>query len=332
MTKDVNVIIDIERPAGLTNLGTPLILAQKEGAPSFKLYADMDGVKVDFTEDTDAYKAAYVAFNQGAESTAQVAIATFNADVTAAETLQNYYDEDWYFVVLATGAVIDMIAVSDVVEGKGFKIAGHTVNSIDDLTTLSAKKYKRTFVMMHDKLEQYPHLALIGGHGSKVVGSVTYKFKKLVGVDVAPYDATTINAIHALNGFAYVLKNKVPQTSEGTMLDGEFIDIAHKADWVKVTMENKIANLFVTNDIVGFDDFSGIPQIEGEAITTLETAGKNGIIAKDADGILLYTVTAAPRAESSAEERQARVYNGLSFDFDVRGAIHKTTVRGGMKK
>lgn len=331
--KDVNVIIDIESPARLSDLGTPLILAQKAGAATYKMYADVEAVKVDFATDTDAYKAAYVAFNQGATSPDQVAIATFDGEnVTAAQSLQQYFDEDWYFVALATGAVDDMKLVSDVVEGKGFKIACHSVDSVEDLTTLAAQKYERTFVMVHHDLAQFPHLALVGGHGSKTVGSVTYKFKKLVGVDAAPFDQTKINAIHALNGFVYVVKNKIPQTSEGTVLSGEYIDTMHKSDWVKVTMENKITNLFVTNDIVGFDDFSGIPQIENEAITTLELAGTNGIIAKDADGILQYTVTAGSRLESSAEDRQARHYKGLKFNFEIRGAIHKTTVHGGIKK
>lgn len=328
--KDVKVIINIKKPASLEGLGTPLILAEKVGTSTFKIYGDIDGVKVDFAETTDTYKAAYVAFKQGDTSTAKVAIATYDGtEVTAAQALAEHYDKDWYFVSLATGTVTDFIAISDVVEGEGFKVALHTVDSIEDLTTLSAKKYDRTFTMMHDKLAQYPHLALVGGHGSKPVGSITYKFKKLIGVDPAPYDATQLLAIHALNGFAYVSKGGQYQTSEGTMLSGEYIDVIHGKDWVKVNMENAISYLLANNDKISFDDV-GIPRIEGEARTILEIAGQQGIIALNDAGQPLYTITAKNRAQTNAADRVDRHYKGLSFSLELAGAIHEATVTGEM--
>ena len=328
--KDVNVIINIKKPAALEGLGTPLILAQKEGTSTFKIYGDIDGVKVDFAETTDAYKAAYVAFKQGDTSTSKVAIATYDGtEVTAKQALEQHFDEDWYFVSLATGTVDDMITISDVVEGEGFKVALHTVDSLEDLGALNAKLYERTFVMMHDKLEQYPHLALVGGHGSKTVGSITYKFKRLIGVDPAPYDATTLLAIHTLNGFAYVSKGGQYQTSEGTMLSGEYIDVIHGKDWVKVNMENAIAQLFANNDKISFDDV-GIPRIESEARTILEIAGQQGIIAKDEAGQPLYTIVAKNRAQTNAADRVERHYKGLSFSLELAGAIHEATVTGEM--
>ena len=327
--KDVTVIINIKKPAALEGLGTPLILVQKAGASTFKTYGDLAGVETDFSNSSDAYKAAQVAFKQGDTSTAKVAIATYGEGVSAAQALAKYYDEDWYFVSLATGTAADFITISDIVEGEGYKIAAHTVDSIEDLTTLSAKKYDRTFTMMHDKLEQYPHLALIGGHGSKPVGSITYKFKRLIGVDPAPYDATTLLAIHALNGFAYVSKGGQYQTSEGTMLSGEYIDVIHGKDWVKVNMENAIAQLFANNDKISFDDV-GIPRIEGEARTILEIAGQQGIIALDDAGQPLYTLTAKNRNQSNAADRVERHYKGLSFSLELAGAIHEATVYGEM--
>lgn len=329
--KDVKVIINIRKPSALTGLGMPLILAEKEGEQTYKEYADLEGVKADFPEETDAYKAAAVAFGQGDTRPSKVAIATYNpaSEISAVDTLQKYYDNAWYFVSLATGSVSDYIAVSDVVEGKGFKMAAHTVDSIEDLTTISAKKYDRTFVMMHDKIEQYPHLALIGGHGSKPVGSITYKFKKLIGVDPAPYDATTLQQIHDLNGFAYVSKGGQYQTSEGTMLSGECIDVIHGKDWIKVNMENAVSNLFVNYDKIPFDD-TGISQIESTVISILEIGGKQGIIAKNDSGQLLYTVTAKSRAETPAQDRAERHYRGLSFSLELAGAIHEATIHGEM--
>lgn len=327
--QDVKVIIDIKKPSSLTGLGTPLILAEKAGEQSYKEYADLDGVKADFAENTDAYKAAAAVFGQGDTRPSKIAIATYTTENPAPQTLEKYYDNDWYFVSLATGSVSDFIAISDVVEGKGFKIATHTVDSLQDLEQLAAKKYDRTFYMMHHKLEQYPHLALVGGHGSKPVGSITYKFKKLIGVDPAPYDATTIQQIHNLNGFAYVTKNGVPQTSEGTVGSGEYIDVIQGKDWIKVNMESAVSNLFVNNDKISFDD-TGISQIESTVISILEIGGKQGIIAKNDSGQFLYTVTAKSRAETPAQDRAERHYRGLSFSMELAGAIHEATIHGEM--
>jgi hypothetical protein len=330
--KDVRVTIDIKKPSALTGLGTPLILADGT-SQSFKSYADLTGVEVDFDNTTDAYKAAKKVFEQGDTRPSKVAIATYNLSattpITAAETLEKYYNEDWYFVALATGTVSDYTAISDVVEGKGFKIALHTVDSLTDLQTLAAKSYDRTFYMMHDKLEEYPHLALIGGHGSKPVGSITYKFKKLIGVTPAEFDATTLQAIHDAKGFAYVVKNGVAQTSEGTVGSGEYIDVMHGKDWIKVNMEQAISTLFVNNDKISYDDV-GIPQIEGESRTILEIAGQQGIIARDEARQALYTITSLSRAETNAADRVARNYKGLSFSFELAGAIHEADVTGEM--
>lgn len=326
--QDVKVIIDIRKPSALTGLGTPLILAEGT-SQAYKVYADLDGVEKDFGNNTDAYKAAKQIFNQGDTRPSKIAIATYTTENPAPQTLEKYYDEDWYFVSLATGSVTDYIEISDVVEGKGFKIAAHTVDSVDDLAAIAAKKYDRTFVMVHDKIEQYPHLALIGGHGSKPVGSITYKFKKLIGVDPAPYDATTLQQIHDLNGFAYVTKNGVAQTSEGTALSGEYIDVIQGKDWIKANMESAVSNLFVNNDKISFDD-TGISQIESTVISILEIGGKQGIIAKNDSGQFLYTVTAKSRTETPAQDRAERHYRGLSFSMELAGAIHEATIHGEM--
>ncbi|MBD8026424.1 DUF3383 family protein [Ureibacillus sp. Re31] len=329
--QDVKVTIDIKKPSSLTGLGTPLILVNKVGAQSYKEYADIDGVKQDFAENTDAYKAASAVFSQGDTKPSKIAIATYDLSatepITPEATLEKYFENDWYFVILATGSVTDYIAISDVVEGNGIKIAAHVVDNLEDLQRLAAMKYDRTFYMMHDKLEEYPHVALIGGHGSKPVGSITYKFKKLIGVTPANYDATTLNEIHNLNGFAYVTKSGVAQTTEGTVGSGEYIDVIHGKDWIKVNMEQAISSLFVNNDKVSYDD-SGIPLIEAEARTILEIGGQNRIIAQDESNQYLYTLSSLNRAQTNAVDRAARVYNGLSFSFELAGAIHEANIKG----
>ncbi|WP_313893857.1 DUF3383 family protein [Psychrobacillus sp.] len=330
--QDVTVIIDIKKPSALIGLGTPLILANKAGASTYKEYLDLESIKTAFGDTSDAYKLAKKVFDQGDYRPQKVAIATYDLAasptvIKAVDTLEEYFYNDWYFVMLDTGVVADYKAISDVVEEKALKIAAHVLSDPADLATLAAGKYDRTFVFEHNKPEELPHAAIIGRVGSRPVGSLTWKFKTLKFVTSRDLTATELNDIHTAGAIAYVTKAGIDQTSEGKMLSGEFIDVIHGKDWVKLNIEQQVQYLLSTNPKIPYTD-SGIAQIEGAVRTVLEIAGQNGIIATDDAGQYLYTITAKGRNEVLASDRAGRKYNGLSFSFELAGAIHEAKING----
>ena len=329
--QDVTVTIDIKKPSALIGLGTPLILTNKAGESTYKEYLDLDGIKEALGDKSDGYKLAKQVFDQGDERPDKIAVATYSTTsekpITAVSVLENYFYNDWYFVMLDTGAATDYKEISDVVEAKALKVAAHIVDNAQDLEILKAGKYDRTFVFQHDKISEFLHVALIGQVGSQPVGSVTWKFKTLKFATPQELTPTQLNDIHTNGGIAYVTKAGIDQTSEGKMISGEYIDVIHGKDWIKLNIEQQVQYLLSTNPKIPYTD-SGIAQIEGAVRTVLEIAGQNGIIATDDAGQYLYTITTKGRNEVLASDRAERKYNGLSFSFELAGAIHEAEIHG----
>lgn len=329
--QDVTVKIDIKKASALIGLGTALILANKAGEQSYKEYFDLETVKTDFNDSTNAYKVAKAIFGQGDNSPNKVAIATYDLGatepITAADTLEKYYYNDWYFVLLDAGTPVEQIPVSDLVEGKGVKITAFAIDDIADAATITSKKYDRTILFEHDDLTQQPHAALIGSEGSKPVGSITWKFKKLIGVVPQDLSEGEVNAIHTAGAIAYVTKSGLPQTSEGKVVSGEYIDIIHAKDWIKLNIEQKVQYLLSTSPKVPYTN-NGISLIETQVENVLLAAYQNGMIAETEDGLPSYTIKTLKRNEVDPGDRANRIYNGLSFSFELAGAIHEANIQG----
>lgn len=331
--QDVKVIIDIKKPSSLIGLGTPLILASKTGSneSTYKEYYDLDSLKADFPDTTDAYKLAKSIIGQGDYRPNKVAVATYNEKATtpikAKDALEKYFYNDWYFVLLDVGEVADKIAISDLVEEKAIKMVAHKVADTTERDALKAKKYDRTIVFQHSVNAELPHAGLIGAVGSKPVGSVTWKFKNIKGITPQDLSVTEVMAAHKNGAITYVTKAGIPQTSEGIVVSGEYIDVIHGKDWIKLNLEQQIQYLLSTNDKIPYTN-QGIAQIEAVVTTVLETATRFGIVATGDDGKGQYWIKAQRRDEVLPSDRAERKYNGLSFGFDLAGAIHEATVKG----
>ncbi|PIC73341.1 DUF3383 family protein [Sporosarcina sp. P17b] len=330
--QDVTVSIDIKKPSALIGLGVPLILAEDDKATeaSYKEYFSLEDLLVDFTAEKAVYRYASKVFNQS-NRPAKVAVAVFNKKavkpILAVQVLEQFFYNDFYFVMVADGTKEDKLAVSDLVEANGVKIAVHTVGLETDVEAFNTKKYDRTVVFFHNEVTEVPSAGLIGAVGSRPVGSVTWKFKTIAGVTPQDLSGGKLQSLHKKGAVAYVTKAGINQTSEGIVVSGEYIDVIHGKDWVRLNLEQQIQKLLSTSDKVPFTD-AGIAQIESVVTNVMETAVSNGIIARDADGLPLYTISALSRSQVSQADRAERRYNGLSFSFELAGAIHEASIQG----
>ena len=332
--QDVTVSIDIKKPSALIGLGVPLILAEDAGitsVPTYKEYFNIEGLAEDFATTDAAYKYAAKIFGQGNNRPSKVAVAKYNSaaetPVTAAQALEQFFYNDFYFVLLADGDQAEKIAVADIVEANGVKIAVFATDDETEVAAFGAKKYDRAINFFHADLTEIPEAALVGAVGSKPVGSVTWKFKTLAGVTPQEYSGGKLQDLHSKGAIAYVTKAGINQTSEGIVVSGEYIDVIHGKDWIRLNVEQQIQTLLSTSEKVPYTD-AGIAQIESVVTNVMETAVRNGIIATDADGLPLYKITALSRSEVAAADRAARKYNGLSFQFELAGAIHEAAIKG----
>lgn len=327
---DVEVTIDLKKPSGLVGLGKPLILAEKAGTSTIKNYSDIEAVKADFAEDTNAYKKAFAIFAQE-HRPKEIAIATYDpadADINSPKkAIEKYFGADWFFAITADAELTEEVEVADYIEAQKFKI--YVVKTIDAQTrnAFKSKAYDYVINFYHPTAGEEADAALVGELGSREVGSITWKFKTLKGITPIDISESELNAIHNDGAIAYVTKVGIPQTSEGIVVSGEYIDVMHGKSWIKADAENRIQTAFARNDKIPFDH-RGISLLAGELTNTLRQAFSQGIIAEDSEGNPLYTITAKSRDEVPAEERAQRIYNGLSFSFELAGAVHEANITG----
>lgn len=329
--KDVTVSINLLKPAGLIGFGKPFILTSKAGAAAYKEYADLEGVKGDYPEATEAYKAAAAIFAQANPPTT-VAIAAFDSGGldTFDDLLAVNYSKDWYFAIITSDLVADIISVGDYIEANKGKMFAARTDSLADLAEILAKGYDRTFVAYHSdstELAKYPDAAWVGAAGSQPVGSVTWKFKKLVGITPDDLTPTELLAVHTGGGNAYVTKAGDNVTSEGKVVSGEYIDVIMSKDWVQVNIENSLQKLLNQSSKIPFTN-AGIAQLEAATVNILRIGFNQGIIATDADGLPLYSTDFPTRQETEAADRAARQYKGAKFSFELAGAVHEAEITG----
>mgnify|MGYP001090610143 CR=1 FL=1 len=327
---DVTVTIDLVKPSGLVGLGKPLILAEKAGPSMIKNYSDISPVKADFDENTNAYKKAFAIFAQE-HRPKEIAIATYDPNGTevtsAVEAVEKYYWNDWFFVLTADAEQADKLAVADFIESQKFKIYAVKTETEAERAAFKAKAYDYVIDFYHPIAGEEADAALVGELGSQTVGSITWKFKELTGITPIDVNEAELNEIHQDGAIAYVTKVGLPQTSEGIVVSGEYIDVMHGKSWIKADAENRIQTAFVKNKKISFDN-RGISLLVGELTTTLEKGFSQGIIAEDDSGKPMYTITAKSRSEVSDEDRANRVYNGLFFNFELDGAVHEANING----
>lgn len=326
--KDVNVIIDIVKPRAVVGFGKPLIIGSSTAAKEYKSYSSLEELEKDYAKTSEVYKAGLSIFSQE-NRPPELAVMLKKTDDTWADFLPKVMDKDFYFLVSTSSTTENIIPIADAVEAADSKQFFASSNNLTDVAAIKAKGYKNTTIFYHTTVDNYPEAALVGEAGSKPVGSITWKGQRLVGVQPLDITAAELKAIHDAGAITYVTKAGDPVTSEGKTVSGEYIDVIHAKHFTIYSIEYEVQKLFnnARNQKIGYDN-SGIAQIEGAVRTVLQRCLLQGIIARDADGVGKYSTTFKTREQTTALERASRAYTGGSFEFELAGAIHETTIRG----
>jgi hypothetical protein len=327
---DVVVTIDIQRPTPRLGFGKPLILGASAAGKAYKTYSDLAGVLVDYQASTEEYKAAAAIFAQGDDAPAEIAIFARRTGTDAEDlegVLPALFTKDWYFLVTTSTLLADITVIAEAVEQDNSRQFFFRSSSKADLAAILVEGYTRSTGFYHTNPSEYPEVRWIGRAGAADVGSVTWKFKTLAGLQPLDIDSVELDAIHALGANTYVTKAGDNVTSEGKTVSGEYIDIIHARDYLVYSIQDAIQKRMNAMPKIPYDD-SGIAILEGETRTILKRADNQGMIARDADGLPIYSTSFKARADVDPVDRAARTYNDGTFTFALAGAIHKTTVKG----
>lgn len=345
---DVNVVLDIKKPAITDNLGTLAIFTpgSEETVKTYKALDDMDDIT-----DTAVLKVAEGYFAQNGHSKDLMVITYKNLN----DTLNKSFYEKWEFATVVAAPTTppeggnsdggetltlgadDLTVFSNFVEGQARKFLVNGLIANDD-TFSKAEDTKQKFfgntrtilfaVGADEDAKNYGVGALVGALGNRTVGSITWKFKSLSGVSVTDYNAAQVDKLIDNGIITYINKAGIEQTSEGITVSGDYIDQLHGDDWIKTNIEGDLQKLLSSTDKLTYDA-RGIAQIEAVATAVLLTGTENDVVLRDdSTGAGIFEVKAETRADSTAEDIANRAYTGLSFTYQRGDAIHTITVHG----
>lgn len=290
----------------------------------YREYKNLDAVAVDYPEGSAVYKKATAYFAQSKHSD-RIAILDYDKS-KAYDSLKAFWYFNWTFGVCVDNTIDQSTTqLSNIFEVNKDHFLVLQTDDLSKFTEMSGQNY--TIGLKHD-LNEAMDAAFVGAIALFDVGQTTWKFKSLQGItpdNLTSQELAGINNIHAI---AYEEMMGRGQTSEGTTLSGEYIDLLHGVMWVQTTCQSRLQKLLQDNGKIPYEA-QGIAMIRSVITQVLNEAHDKEIIMTDEhSGSGMFTVTTTPRSQQSREDLSARHYGGVSFEYHASSAIHTITVNG----
>lgn len=214
-------------------------------------------------------------------------------------------------------------------------IAFDPSSSLDIGSLLGALLYDRTFIHWGNEADIYPEvstLARLATVDYQVPNSaITVKFKEQPGVPLADLTGSQRTALLDKSYNIQVSRGGKAGIEEGTVANGEFIDVIHSLDWLEDAIATGVYDVVASapTKIPMTDPGVAILQTEVEVHLGVATAAV--ILASQVvDGELLpaFTTSAVSMADYPDTLQKARIGPPISFEGRIAGAIHKQTISG----
>lgn len=202
--------------------------------------------------------------------------------------------------------------------------AGTDTNSI--AAVLNQAGYVRTFVMYHQDADfDYPEAAWFGRVLPLEPGSETWKFKSLSTISYS--NLTTTQSNNALNKKANVYEfiAGVGITENGTVAQGEYIDIIRGIDWLTARIQEFVFSALVNVPKVPYTN-AGIAVIQAQVLRALELGISNQFISDNPAPI----VTVPLAQDVPPADKANRILRNVRFQATLSGAIHAVVIRGNL--
>lgn len=318
-------VSDLSQPILKEGSGRLFILDNEHDIPYKAIFGAKD-LPVEVTEDTKLYKLVNKVF-AGKSKPRDVVIygeATLLEGETVKGQLQDLMNEqksDWFFLLSTMNDEPTVKELAQFAE-ENDKMYFVTTQS---LTTASAlKDIANTVVAYHDNVDDFTAEGLAKNISLELAGAVTAKFQEVAGSVPAVISLSELNQLHMDNGLTYVSNKGIGYISEGKTTNGSYIDTVVGGYFIKLTLEEALFKLAINNGKIPYSD-NGIAMIVAEVENVLKTATRQGIILEK-DGKGAYDINALTREEVSKIDLSNRIYNGVSVNAVVAGAIHNAEI------
>lgn len=249
---------------------------------------------------------------------------------TAVNAVQSE-DDTWYALTIESHLPADVLAVAATIETKK-KIFGTSTALVDvkgsgeaDIfSQLKDLAYQRTFGIYSTTADtQFPECSWIGYQLQEQPGSNTWAYKTLAGLTVSKLSDTESKNIQEKNGNTYERIGGLNTTVGGKMFGGEWIDVMVFVDWLEQRMKERLWFRMANSKKIPYTA-AGAAIIEAEIRAQLNDGIRAGGLADNPAPI----VTVPDVLSVSANMRAQRIFEGITFEARLAGAIHFVKIRG----
>jgi hypothetical protein len=226
-------------------------------------------------------------------------------------------------IASANAGVIDTTYAAD--------LALTTTSSI--ASAAQAAAYARTMVIYSANADKEFHdAALIGKLLPLTPGSWTAKFKTIASASIDNLSATQRTNAEAKNCNVNLYTAGINMIEQGCVAEGEWADIIVFIDYIKADIQANVFQVLSGALKTPYSD-NGIAAVK----TAIQKSGEKGIftggmtaLQNDSDGNIIggYKVNVPLFSATSANDRNNRVLNSVTFTFYLAGAIHAVTING----
>lgn len=242
-------------------------------------------------------------------------------------------NNSWFGLTTETHTEADVLALAGAIEGRK-KIYGvsspsadiKTTSTTDLLSKLKLLGYDKTFCIFSENADtEFPECALMAYQLQEQPGSNTWAYKDLTGVTVSSLSSTASSNISGKNGITFEEIGGARATTEGKMVGGEYIDVMVFALWLEARMTERIWFRLANSKKIPYTQ-AGATIIEAEIRAQLTEGVRVGGIAP-APAFQVYVPNVL---DLEPNLRASRIFEGITFEARLAGAIHKVKIRGSL--
>ena len=332
--KYVDVVITREtKPVSEKGFGTPLVLLTGVDL-DYSVYSEIEEVDTTIVVDTNDYKILQRMFGQQPRAKE---IEVIGVDLTGVDEadkkaiviakLNEAVDEGASFYYLLSSDNSDsMIAIlADYISTQD-KLYAATVDALESVEKLGGA-YDNVFLVAHDSRQSYVAEGLVSTMAPRQIGSYTFTFKNVQGVQAAKFNSTTVSQFEKANCSVYINEAGVLMNSKGVCTSGEYIDNVQATHYIKARMTESVFRMLALAEKVPYTD-TGIALVVSEIEKVLKHSYSVGIIADDEAGNPEFTITAPKRADILKNTVAKRILPDVRWRAVVAGAVEKVEIRG----
>lgn len=265
-------------------------------------------------------------------------------DVDDALNAIKVVDNEWYGLCLTSRSSGDQLLAAAWIETeRKVCILASTesaiINTTDSADTtslaavLKAAAYARTAVVyLGAAATEYPDAALLGKILPFDPGTYTAKFKTLASITAD--DLTSTQSTNARDKHANTDENigSVNILREGTVAEGEFIDVIIFVDWLQARIQESVYGILVNNKKIPYTE-AGMGAVKAAITQPLQIGQNRGGIsptAFDTDNNQIggFYIELPAFASIPAQDKAARLLDNVIFVAWLAGAIHAVNING----